>query len=63
MSPDRIYVVELDNGQALLGTLSSTEDGRLKVRTGFRGHPTVVSQEEVSVIVLADLHPDVLQER
>lgn len=55
---NEIYVVETYDGKVYMGRLAD-EDGALKVLTGFRGHPAILHQEEVSEIHLAITHPDV----
>lgn len=53
-----VFVVELDDGEVLLGHLAFGP-GTLTVFSGFAGRPRVLEQEDVVSVVPASTHPDV----
>ncbi len=56
-TPDhQLVVVETDNDH-YLGVLDTATDGRLWVRTGRRGHPIRLHQDDVVAITPAATHP------
>jgi hypothetical protein len=57
-----LFVVETYDGPAYLGELEYLDD-QVVVYTGYVGRPPVISRDEISAIVPAQLHPDVVVEQ
>ena len=55
---DRCYVVETDDDW-YLGQVD-VKHGAVRVRTGYQGHPKMISPDDVVDIIPADEHPHVL---
>lgn len=55
-----LFVVETHDGDAFLGELAFGPDA-VAVHSGFVGRPPVVLRAEISAIVPAAEHPDVVQ--
>ena len=51
-----LFVVETDDDH-YLGALDTAHDGRLRVRTGRRGHPVLLHREDVVSITPAAEYP------
>ena len=53
---DQLVVVETEEDH-FLGMVDLLPNGIVRVRSGFRGHPHLLSADEVISIVLAEDHP------
>lgn len=64
LHPDAIglFVVETYDGAAYLGEVEHRDD-EVVVYTGYVGRPPVIQRSDISAIVPAQLHPDVVVER
>lgn len=54
-----LYVVETVHGQVWVGQIRKT-DKSITVYSGFNGRPPVINIADVTEIVPADKHPDVV---
>lgn len=57
-----LFVVETHDGAAYLGELEYFDD-EVVVYTGYVGRPPVIQRADISAIVPAQSHPDVVVER
>lgn len=57
-----LFVVETHDGSAYLGEVEHRDD-EVVVYTGYVGRPPVISRSDISTIVPAQYHPDVVVER
>lgn len=57
-----LYVVELTNGGAYIGTISSTKT-HVTVYSGKTGRPPVIDRADITELVPANDHPDVVEAR
>lgn len=64
LHPDAIglFVVETYDGPAYLGEVEHRDD-EVVVYTGYVGRPPVIHRSDISAIVPAQYHPDVVVER
>ena len=56
-----LVVVETEDGERYLGLAELREDGRVAIRNGYRGRPTVIAYDDIDSIKLAAGHPDVTE--
>ena len=53
------FVVVETEGDVFLGTLDVLDADHVVVRSGYVGRPGVIRLEDIEMITLAELHPDV----